>query len=69
MEPVIPMEKASHALSLIEHIQSELKELKRLLEEEGASSQVELEGLWEGLQVDETLFEEAERSLFKAAQI
>ena len=69
MEPVVPMEKASHALSLIEHIQSELKELKRLLEEEGASSQVELEGLWEGLQVDETLFEEAERSLFKGAQI
>ncbi len=66
-------------MALIERIQHDLEELKRLVEagegkgeEEGqaqepSSPETELEGLWEGFRVDEALLEAAEHSLFKVS--
>ena len=61
-------------MALIERIQHDLEELKRLVEAgegegEGkdSSPETELEGLWEGFRVDEALLEAAERSLFKVS--
>ena len=49
---------------LIEHIRKELEELKALAE--GRQSQAEgLEGLWEGIEVEEELLSQAKASLFR----
>ncbi len=68
---------STQLMALIERIQRDLEELKRLVEagegegegkdQESSSPETELEGLWEGFRVDEALLEAAERSLFKVS--
>jgi len=58
------MEDRAKLLVLIEHIRKELEELKALAE--GRQSQAEgLEGLWEGIEVEEELLSQAKASLFR----
>jgi len=58
------MENRGKLLVLIEHIRKELEELKSLAE--GREPQAcELEGLWEGIEVEEELFSKAKASFFR----
>jgi len=58
------MEDREKLLVLIEHIRKELEELKALAE--GRQSQAEgLEGLWEGIEVEDELLSQAKVSLFR----
>jgi len=58
------MEDREKLLVLIEHIRKELEELKALAE--GRQSQAGgLEGLWEGIEVEDELLSQAKASLFR----
>ncbi len=55
---------ASLILAKIERIEGELQEVKRMVAEDGREN-VNLEGIWEGVDISDEEIEDAKRSLFK----
>ena len=60
------MADRSLILAKIERIEGELQEVKRMVAEDGGEN-VNLEGIWEGVDISDEEIEEAKRSLFKSA--
>ncbi|MFQ5795542.1 MAG: hypothetical protein ACE5JP_10900 [Candidatus Bipolaricaulia bacterium] len=60
---------SSYVLTRLEAIQKELDRLRELIGHklEGEKRTTKLEGLWEGVEITEEDFEEAERAVFEDA--
>ena len=62
------MTDRSLILAKIERIEEELQEVKRMVADDSREN-VNLEGIWEGVDISDEDIEEAKRSLFKGIYI